>query len=87
MRKYEIIIYWSKEDGAFVAEVPEHHGCAAHGNSQHRHEDPRRNGLFCEDVFDRGTPPKVHLPALSADRRHLARTERQHGGDVWMSVF
>ena len=34
MHKYEIIIYWSKEDGAFVAEVPELPGCAAHGDTQ-----------------------------------------------------
>ena len=34
MHKYEIIIYWSDEDGVFVAEVPELPGCLAHGNSQ-----------------------------------------------------
>ena len=34
MHKYEIIIYWSNEDGVFVAEVPELPGCAAHGGSQ-----------------------------------------------------
>ena len=33
MHKYEIIIYWSDEDQAFVAEVPELPGCAAHGDS------------------------------------------------------
>ena len=31
MSKYEIIIYWSKEDRAFIAEVPELPGCAADG--------------------------------------------------------
>lgn len=31
MPKYEIIIYWSQEDAAFVAEVPELAGCAADG--------------------------------------------------------
>ena len=31
MPKYEIIIFWSKEDGAFVAEVPELPGCMADG--------------------------------------------------------
>ena len=31
MLKYEIIIYWSKEDKAFIAEVPELPGCAACG--------------------------------------------------------
>ena len=34
MHKYEIIIYWSNEDGAFVAEVPELPGCTAHGDTQ-----------------------------------------------------
>lgn len=29
--KYEIIIYWSEEDGAFVAEAPELAGCMADG--------------------------------------------------------
>jgi predicted RNase H-like HicB family nuclease len=33
MPKYEIIIYWSEEDQAFVAEVPELPGCAADGSS------------------------------------------------------
>ncbi len=31
MSKYEIIIYWSVEDHAFIAEVPELPGCAADG--------------------------------------------------------
>ncbi len=34
MYKYEIILYWSNEDAAFVAEVPELPGCMAHGDSQ-----------------------------------------------------
>lgn len=32
--KYEIIIYWSKEDNAFIAEVPELAGCMADGKTQ-----------------------------------------------------
>ena len=31
--KYEIIIYWSKEDQTFIAEVPELSGCIAHGDT------------------------------------------------------
>jgi predicted RNase H-like HicB family nuclease len=31
MTKYELIIYWSQEDEAFIAEVPELAGCAADG--------------------------------------------------------
>ena len=34
MNKYEVILYWSEEDEAFVAEVPELPGCAAHGPTQ-----------------------------------------------------
>lgn len=33
--KYEIIIYWSEEDGAFVAEAPELPGCMADGETYH----------------------------------------------------
>lgn len=35
MTKYEVIIYWSKDDEAFVAEVPELAGCAADGATYH----------------------------------------------------
>jgi predicted RNase H-like HicB family nuclease len=31
MNKYELIIYWSKEDDAFVVDVPELPGCMADG--------------------------------------------------------
>lgn len=33
MNKYEIILFWSEEDKAFVAEVPELPGCTAHGET------------------------------------------------------
>lgn len=34
--KYEIIIYWSDEDQAYIAEVPELPGCAADGKTYKR---------------------------------------------------
>ena len=34
MSKYEIIIFWSKTDQAFIAEMPELAGCIAHGDTQ-----------------------------------------------------
>ena len=40
MEKYEIIMYWSEEDNAFVADVPELPGCMAHGAT---HELAPRN--------------------------------------------
>ena len=40
MHKYEIIIYWSDDDSAYVAEVPELPGCMAHGDSS---EEALRN--------------------------------------------
>ena len=33
MDKYTRIIYWSDDDGKFIAEVPELAGCMADGNS------------------------------------------------------
>jgi predicted RNase H-like HicB family nuclease len=33
MYKYEIIIYWSEEDGLYVTEVPELPGCMADGKT------------------------------------------------------
>lgn len=38
--RYEIIIYWSEEDQAFIAEVPELSGCMADGQS---YEEALRN--------------------------------------------
>ena len=31
MNTYEIVLYWSQEDDAFIAEVPELAGCMADG--------------------------------------------------------
>jgi predicted RNase H-like HicB family nuclease len=33
MIKYEVIIYWSEEDQAYIAEVPELAGCMADGKT------------------------------------------------------
>ena len=33
MFKYEIIMYWDKQDNIYIADVPELPGCSAHGSS------------------------------------------------------
>lgn len=40
MHRYEIIIYWSEEDNAYIAEVPELPGCMADGST---YEDAMEN--------------------------------------------
>jgi predicted RNase H-like HicB family nuclease len=34
MSKYELILFWSDEDDAYVVDVPELPGCMAHGDTQ-----------------------------------------------------
>ncbi len=46
MHKYEIVIYWSEEDKAFVAEVPELPGCMSHGDS------PEKVLANCNEAID-----------------------------------
>ena len=48
MSKYEVIIYWSQEDDAFIAEVPQLAGCTAHGASQ---EEALRNAQDAADLW------------------------------------
>ena len=33
MFKYEVIVYWSEDDEAYIAEVPELQGCMADGST------------------------------------------------------
>jgi len=40
MHRYEIIIYWSDEDDAYIAEVPELQGCASDGKT---HQEVLKN--------------------------------------------
>ena len=51
--KYEIIIYWSEGDQAYIAEVPELPGCAANGQTYRQalanveRSEERRVGKEC----------------------------------------
>ena len=70
MHKYEIIIYWSNEDGVYVAEAPELPGCAAHGDTQeaalsHINEAV---ALWLETAKEFG----IHVPEPKGERLMLA---------------
>jgi predicted RNase H-like HicB family nuclease len=65
MDRYEVIIYWSEDDQAFIAEVLELPGCMAHGPS---HEEALANvrtatTLWIDTAREFGDPipaPKGH---------------------------
>ena len=68
--KYEIILYWSNADSAFVAEVPELPGCMAHGDTQ---DSALRNvnqamGLWIDTAREFGDP----IPEPKGERLMLA---------------
>ena len=70
MHKYEIILYWSNEDRAFIAEVPELPGCMAHGDTQ---EAALRNvneamDFWIDTAREVGTP----VPQPKGERLMLA---------------
>ena len=74
MTKYKIIIYWSEEDQAFVAEVPELPGCAAHGSTQ---EAALANvnaavGLWIDTANEFGDPTFGAIRVSNCDRRNDA---------------
>ena len=46
MHRYEIVIFWSDEDSAFIAEAPELPGCTAHGDT------PAAALANCHDAID-----------------------------------
>ncbi len=70
--KYEIILFWSEDDGAYLAEVPELPGCMADGSTPQKAvanaekviaEEPVRAGVspifssFCPSLSIRcGSP-------------------------------
>ncbi|MXY35407.1 MAG: type II toxin-antitoxin system HicB family antitoxin [Dehalococcoidia bacterium] len=64
MHKYEVVIYWSYEDDAFIAEVPELPGCSAHGDTEsaalRRVEQAAELWLDTAREFGDPVPPPVN---------------------------
>lgn len=48
MHRYEVIIFWSDEDEAYIAEVPELPGCVAHGST---HEEALQNAKAATELW------------------------------------
>lgn len=68
--KYEVIIFWSDEDAAYVAEVPELPGCMAHGNTYELALENIREAmeLWLETAREFGDP----IPEPKGERLMLA---------------
>ncbi|WP_375497912.1 type II toxin-antitoxin system HicB family antitoxin [uncultured Nostoc sp.] len=66
MFRYEVILYWSELDQAFIAEVPELPGCAADGDTYQEalHNVELVMEEWIETVKDLGRPvpqPRLRL--------------------------
>jgi len=68
MDRYEIIIYWSNEDQAFIAEVPELPGCMAHGVT---HEEALANIKSAMELWIK-TAKEFNDPIPAPKGRRLA---------------
>ena len=62
MHKYEIILYWSNEDKAFVAEVPQLTGCAAHGETSWRRWNTSTRLWTCGSIQRRSLTTRFLSP-------------------------
>ena len=74
MNKYEVIIYWSEQDEAFVAEVPKLPGCAAHGATQ---EAPPGLPVAEEPFAISEGSAEVDRGPAAEDDSHRVRDERR----------
>ena len=68
MDRYEIIIYWSNEDQAFIGEVPELPGCMAHGAT---HEEALANIKSAMELWIK-TAKEFNDPIPAPKGRRLA---------------
>jgi len=70
--KYELIVFWSAEDDAFIVEVPELPGCMAHGVTPAEALDHAEHAidLWIETARELGRPvPHPRDRALNQVRR------------------
>jgi predicted RNase H-like HicB family nuclease len=70
MNRYEMIIYWSNEDNAFIAEVPELSGCMAHGDSYEKALENAKEAILL--WIDTAKEFGDSIPAAKGQRLMLA---------------
>ena len=64
--RYEVIIYWSEDDNAFIAEVPELAGCIADGAS---YEEALQNVHVIIDEWIADDVKKFNLIEIYKDEK------------------
>ena len=58
--KYELIIYWSTEDSAFIVEIPELPGCMADGQTYQ--EAVANAEVIIQEWIETATDEGRHIP-------------------------
>jgi len=70
-RKYRVDIYWSEEDGLYLAEVPELPGCLTHGETVAKAAQNAEGAIegWIETAGDMGWP----IPRPSVEKHYSGR--------------
>lgn len=71
MHRYGLIVCWSKEDEAFIADVPELPGCKAHGNSKREALDN------LQEAIELWLDPRVLIVGVRVLRAFFVRVLRR----------
>ena len=72
MDRYEIILYWSAEDAAFIAEVPELPGCMAHGDTQDEALHQAQEAMAEQEPLPLPVVPELPEPQVEPEAQYTA---------------
>jgi predicted RNase H-like HicB family nuclease len=85
---YEVDIYWSAEDGVYVAKVPELPGCMTHGTTRAQAAKNAEEAitLYIQTLTDRGIKAPVPLADRSFSGNFPVRTDPQTHRDLMIKA-